>query len=96
MEMTDWLVTRLRAMPGVALVAEPLLNIVGLRPRTLPVADLAQKLREQGWAVAQFPDHVRLVVLPHLTRLHLERFLDDMASCLGAGRPRRTRRAAGS
>jgi tyrosine decarboxylase/aspartate 1-decarboxylase len=96
METTDWLVARLRKMPGVELASEPLLNIVGLRPRSLPVADVASKLRAQGWAVAQFPEHVRLVVLPHLTRLHLEGFLDDLASCLGAGRPRRARRVAGS
>lgn len=80
MEHTAFLVAGIEALPGVEAVVPPTMNIVGLRPTSLAVGELAAGLRARGWTASQFPTHIRVVVLPHLRREDLAAFLEDVAA----------------
>ena len=78
MGLTSHFATRIRELEGVEVVVNPTVNIVGIRPTRITVELLAERLRERGWAVGQFTTHLRIVLLPHLSREALEPFLDDL------------------
>lgn len=65
---------------GFKLVTQPQLNIVSFVGEKISVEDIAQKLEEKGWAVsiASHPKAIRIIVMPHLKREHIETFLKDL------------------
>jgi len=82
LELTDYLAIQLKAIPGLALVTEPAINIVGLKSLRLPNTELAQRLRSLGWAISLFDTHLRIVVMPHLRLSHLKHLLADLRRCI--------------
>jgi tyrosine decarboxylase / aspartate 1-decarboxylase len=64
---------------GLRLVVEPTLNIVAFRSDN--TKDLAEKLRSCGWFVSYVPrlDCIRIVVMPHVKRKHVNAFLADLS-----------------
>lgn len=78
METTQWLVRKVREMPGLSVVVEPTLNVVGITTFKVDLGKLAAKLRERGWAVSLFDGYIRVVVMPHVTREHLASFLQAL------------------
>jgi len=78
MQMTFRLASGLERIDGLRLVTRPTLNIVGIKSKGLSTELLAQTLRRRGWAVALFPDHIRIVVMPHVTASHIDVFLEDL------------------
>lgn len=36
-----------------------------------------------GWAVALFPKHIRIVVMPHILEKHIDEFVEDLKSVAG-------------
>ncbi|MEW6071285.1 MAG: tyrosine decarboxylase MfnA [Planctomycetota bacterium] len=79
LDLTRHLAARVREIDGVELAAEPILNIVGIRPTAVAVEVLGERLRRRGWALGQFPTHLRVVLLPHLSAREIEPFLADLA-----------------
>jgi tyrosine decarboxylase / aspartate 1-decarboxylase len=65
---------------GFELVTPPQLNIVAFRSNRIPVEEIARRLEDKGWAVsmASFPESIRIIVMPHLKREHIEEFLLDL------------------
>ena len=63
---------------GLKLMAQPSLNIVAFR--TSNSKQIAETLRMRGWFVSYVPrlDCVRIVVMPHLRRQHVQAFLKDL------------------
>jgi len=63
---------------GLRLVVEPTLNILAFRSSDTKV--LAEKLRGCGWFVSYVPrlDCIRVVVMPHIKRRHIDAFLSDL------------------
>jgi tyrosine decarboxylase/aspartate 1-decarboxylase len=61
------------------LIMEPTLNIVAFRSRQ-STKHLAEKLWERGWFVSYVPryDCIRIVVMPHVKKLHALAFLKDL------------------
>jgi tyrosine decarboxylase/aspartate 1-decarboxylase len=78
MRLTLRLAEEIRKIEGMATVTEPTMNIVGLESDRFDVQRIAQELRLRGWAVALFPNHIRIVVMPHVHEQHIERFLEDL------------------
>jgi len=78
MELTHWLSREIDLIPGFSLVAEPVMNLIGVRSARLSSHELASTLRVQGWGVAAFDGFVRIVVMPHLTRSKLAPFLEAL------------------
>lgn len=65
---------------GFLLVTEPQLNIVAFKSRDMNVWEIADRLEEMGWAVSisSYPQAIRIIVMPHLKKEHIEAFLIDL------------------
>jgi tyrosine decarboxylase / aspartate 1-decarboxylase len=76
MEQTHFLKNQIESRPGIETVIEPVMNVLGVRPTYCDPDELAGRLRQRGYALSQFPGFLRLTLMPHLSREHLERFLE--------------------
>lgn len=65
---------------GLDVMTKPTMNVIGLTSRTLDVKQIAHELRLKGWAVALFPRHIRIVIMPHVQEAHIDEFLEDLKS----------------
>ena len=65
---------------GYKLVCEPELNIVAFNHPNMPADDLAKKLEDLGWkvSVAKCPVSIRIVLMNHIKKNHLEELLKDL------------------
>lgn len=80
MRLTSKLAEEIPKIEGLELMTKPTMNVVGLTSHTLDVKQLAHELRLKGWAVALFPRHIRIVVMPHVKEKHIDEFLEDLKS----------------
>jgi len=78
MSLTWKLAEGIEKMDEVSLVTKPVMNIVGIKSNDIDIHLLAEKLREKGWAVSLFPNHIRIAVMPHIKALHVQSFLKDL------------------
>ena len=78
MNLTWKLAEGIEEMDRVRLVTKPVMNIVGIKSNDIDIHLLTQKLRERGWAVSLFPNHIRIAVMPHIKLLHVQSFLKDL------------------
>ena len=78
MDLTDMIVKRVEKSKKVYLITNPIMNIVGLSSHSLEPKQLADGLRRRGWAVSSTQTHIRLVIMPHLKKKHIIRFLSDL------------------
>jgi len=78
MRLTRKLAEGVQRISGVNLVIPPTMNIVGIRSDMVEIELMAQELRNNGWAISLFPNHIRIVVMPHVKLLHVETFLNDL------------------
>lgn len=79
MENTRFLSQNINEL-GYEVVCEPELNIVAFNHPQMDAPDLAQKLEERGWkvSVAKCPVAIRIVLMNHIKRNHLEELLEDL------------------
>jgi len=90
-EMARRLAEGIRRVEGARLVAEPELNVVVFTHERLGVRELEGELGRRGWVVSRsdFPEGIRLVVMPHHRPSHLRSFLRDLGEAVEAcGGPR--------
>lgn len=78
MKLTQKLAEGVQRIDDVNLVTEPVINIVGIKSDGVEIQLIAQELRNMGWAISLFPNHIRIVVMPHVKLLHVENFLKDL------------------
>jgi len=78
MKLTKKLAEGVQRINGVSLVTQPTINIVGIKSDVVEIQLIARELRKKGWAISLFPNHVRIVVMPHVKLLHIENFLNDL------------------
>ena len=83
MNLTQRLAEEIPRIEGLAIVMKPVLNVVGLRSEVIDVRLLAKELRAKRWAVSLFPNHIRIVVMPHVKEEHVEEFLRDLKAIAG-------------
>lgn len=76
MRRTQYLYEQINHIDGVEVVTPPMTNIIGLRVNGMKLSDLTNRLRRRGFAVSVFQDHIRLVIMPHLTQEHIDEFLE--------------------
>jgi len=82
MKTTSFLTEELKDA-GLSLVVEPTLNMIAFRENSNSRL-LAQKLCKLGWFVSYVPryDCIRIVVMPHMKKKYVLRFLIDVTKCL--------------
>ncbi len=78
MKLTLKLVKGIEDIEGLSLVTRPTLNVVGIRSEDMSIQALAHELRKRGWAIALFPNYIRVVVMPHIKAFHIQVFLEDL------------------
>ncbi|MEM2955262.1 MAG: tyrosine decarboxylase MfnA [Nitrososphaerales archaeon] len=78
MNLTDMIVEKVKRSKKLYLITNPIMNIVGLASNSLEPKQLADGLRKRGWAVSSTQTHIRLVIMPHLKKRHIIRFLSDL------------------
>ncbi len=82
MELSRWFAGELRRIPGVHLIREPMLNIVSFGTRNLE--EVEEELKRRGWGgiSAHRGGYIRVVMMPHVRKEHLEEFLGDLREVL--------------
>jgi tyrosine decarboxylase/aspartate 1-decarboxylase len=83
LQLTWKLVRGIQQIGGLDVVAEPTLNVVGIKSDTNDVRLIFQKLRKRGWAVTLFPNFTRIVVMPHTKSNHIRNLLSDLKGIVG-------------
>ena len=76
MELSRWFAGELKKIPGVYLIREPVLNIVSFGTENLEVVEA--ELKRRGWGISAHRGYIRIVMMPHVKREHLEEFLEDL------------------
>ena len=79
MENTKFLSQKLKEL-GYEIICEPELNIVAFNHPQMDTNELAQKLEDKGGkvSVAKCPVAIRIVLMNHIKRNHLEELLEDL------------------
>lgn len=80
MRLTWKLAVEISKINGLNTVTEPVMNVVGLKSDKFDIRKIAGELRLRKWAVALFPRHIRIVVMPHVKQQHVEKLLQDLKS----------------
>ena len=78
MRLTEKLAVEIQKINGLDIVRKPTMNVLGITSKELDVRRIAHQLRLRKWAVALFPNHIRIVIMPHIREEHIEEFLDDL------------------
>ena len=78
MNNTHYFVERLDEIENVSTVMSPVMNIIGIKSDLLDIKSIAKGLRKRGWAVSLFPEHIRIVVTPSVTREVINYFIQDL------------------
>ncbi len=76
MELSRWFAEELKKIPGVYLIREPVLNIVSFGTENLEQVE--EELKRRGWGISAHRGYIRIVMMPHVGREHLEEFLRDL------------------
>ncbi|WP_087036496.1 tyrosine decarboxylase MfnA [Thermococcus litoralis] len=80
MENAYWFAEQIKALDGVYLIREPMLNIVSFGSKKLK--KLEAELKARGWGISAHRGYIRIVMMPHVKREHLEEFLKDLREIL--------------
>ncbi|NJE05564.1 tyrosine decarboxylase MfnA [Thermococcus sp. M36] len=85
MELSRWFAAELKKIPGVYLIREPVLNIVSFGTENLE--EVEEELKRRGWGISAHRGYIRIVMMPHVKREHLEEFLRDLREAIGHAIP---------
>ncbi len=80
MELSRWFAGQIKAIGGAHLIREPVLNIVSFGTRELERVE--ERLKERGWGISAHRGYIRIVMMPHVKKEHLEAFLLDLRGIL--------------
>ncbi len=81
MDNTHYLAEQIKEIKGVALAAEPVMNVIGITTENgESICELDKELRKMHWMLGKFEEFnlIRAVIMPHVTREHLGRFVNDL------------------
>jgi tyrosine decarboxylase/aspartate 1-decarboxylase len=78
MRLTWKLAMEIQKINGLDITTEPVMNIIGIKSEVFDIRRIAKELRLRKWAVSLFPNHIRIVVMPHVQKQHIEEFIEDL------------------
>ena len=78
MNLTEILAKGIQQIDGVSTVIDPIINIVGFKSENYNINKIDHELRKRGWALGGFPDFLRIVIMPHIRKCHIDSFLADL------------------
>ncbi len=64
----------------IDLAIEPVMNILGITTRLVPLDEVVEKMEARGWrmATSPLPPTIRIVVMPHVTEGAINAFFNDL------------------
>tara|TARA_B000000460_G_scaffold223621_1_gene176806 strand:- start:4443 stop:5600 length:1158 start_codon:yes stop_codon:yes gene_type:complete len=78
MKNTDYFYNELIKIPNISVVSKPVLNIIGFKITSSSQTKFIKSIRQHGWAISVFPTHIRIVIMPHIKRKHIDSFIKDI------------------
>ena len=81
MDNSNYLIKRIAEMPSVKIATEPVMNVVGItNENDESICTIDEKLRKRNWLTGKFVDFnlIRIVIMPHVQKIHLKNFCDDL------------------
>jgi tyrosine decarboxylase/aspartate 1-decarboxylase len=85
MTRTIMIKERVESSAMLDLAIEPVMNIIGIKTREIPIEHAAERMEERGWrmATSPLPPTIRVVVMPHITEGTINAFLNDLEEIAG-------------
>jgi tyrosine decarboxylase/aspartate 1-decarboxylase len=81
MDNTSYLIKRIGDIKGIKITTKPVMNVVGITTENgESICKIDNQLRKKNWFTGKFEDFnlIRVVVMPHVQKDHLENFCDDL------------------
>ncbi|MFW9970419.1 MAG: tyrosine decarboxylase MfnA [Candidatus Odinarchaeota archaeon] len=81
MENTKYLCKRINEIDGLKLVAEPVMNVVGITTESgESICQIDDELRKRNWMVGKFKEFnlIRVVIMPHVQKGRLRNFANEL------------------
>ena len=82
MELSRWFAEQIKMLNGAYLIREPMLNIASFGTKEL--GRVENELKRRGWGISAHRGYIRIVMMPHVKKEHLEEFLRDLREILKA------------
>lgn len=80
MDITKYTYDKLKQKKHIHIICKPELNIISFTADNMDVDTLKNQLLKYGWvvSVAEYPYVIRLVLMPHVKKEHIDKFLIDL------------------
>ena len=78
LNLLNYFYNELIKIPNISVVSKPGLNIIGFKITSSSQTKFIKSIRQHGWAISVFPTHIRIVIMPHIKRKHIDSFIKDI------------------
>lgn len=84
LEITRYTYNKLKEIDNINIIHKPELNLISFTANNMDVNTLQKELLEYRWvvSVAEYPHAIRLVLMPHVKKEHINQFLVDLEKIL--------------
>lgn len=82
MHVTSYLIAELNKIEELSPIQLPTMNIVGVTSQKYNIVQIAEALRDKGWAISLFTEHLRIVLRPSVTKKVINKFIHDIKEVL--------------
>jgi len=84
LKLTKYTYNKLQKNQQIKLVCKPELNIISFTIDDMDVDIIKNKLTKMGWSlsIAEYPHAIRLVIMPHVKKEHIDLFINDLNQSL--------------
>jgi len=78
MNLANFLYNETKKMKNIKPVIKPVMNIVNLNSEKATPEEIRGFLQEKKWQVFSFPNSIRIVITPYLTKFQVEELVSDL------------------
>ncbi len=82
LHVRDYLLSELEKIDEISPIQAPTINIVGVTSPRYNIVEIAKAMREKGWAISLFSEHLRIVLRPSVTKKVINSFIHDIKEVL--------------
>jgi len=85
LDLTSWFTNEIKSIKDLGVIVEPTINIVGIASvGKTDIKDLLSKLRDRGWDLSEWSNYIRIVLMPHVEKRSLRKFIKDIKEIVGS------------
>ncbi len=82
MHVREHLLSELAKIDELCPIQSPIMNIVGVTSTKYNIVLIAEALRDKGWSISLFTEHMRIVLRPSVTKIVIDSFIHDIKEVL--------------